>query len=40
MELRRPQPDDLDALLAFFERIPAAERTFLKEAVLDRAAVE
>src|SRR4051812_50064864 len=40
MELRRPQPDDLDALLAFFERIPAAERTFFKEAVLDRATVE
>jgi L-amino acid N-acyltransferase YncA len=40
MELRRPGPDDLDGLLAFFERIPAAERTFFKEAVLDRAAVE
>src|SRR3954464_5265113 len=40
MELRRPHPDDLDALLAFFERIPAAERTFFKEAVLDRATVE
>jgi L-amino acid N-acyltransferase YncA len=40
MELRPPAPDDLEALLAFFERIPAAERTFFKEAVLDRAAVE
>ena len=40
MELRPPGPDDLDALLAFFERIPAAERTFFKEAVLDRATVE
>jgi ribosomal protein S18 acetylase RimI-like enzyme len=40
MEVRRPAPDDLDALLAFFERIPAAERTFFKEQVLDRATVE
>jgi L-amino acid N-acyltransferase YncA len=40
MEIRRPVPDDLDALLAFFERIPAAERTFFKEAVLDPATVE
>src|SRR4051812_31718278 len=40
MELRRPRDDDVDGLLAFFERIPAAERTFFKEAVLDRAAVE
>jgi L-amino acid N-acyltransferase YncA len=40
MEIRRPGADDIDALLAFFERIPAAERTFFKEAVLDRATVE
>jgi len=40
MELRRPMDEDVDGLLAFFERIPAAERTFFKEAVLDRAAVE
>src|SRR3954451_18021846 len=40
MEIRRPGPGDIDALLAFFERIPAAERTFFKEAVLDRATVE
>src|SRR4051812_50081376 len=40
MEIRRPGADDIEALLAFFERIPAAERTFFKEAVLDRATVE
>jgi RimJ/RimL family protein N-acetyltransferase len=40
MELRRPLPSDVDALVEFFARIPAAERTFFKEAVLDRAAVE
>src|SRR3954449_2913707 len=40
MEIRPPAPDDLEALLAFFERIPAAERTFFKEAVLDRSTVE
>jgi L-amino acid N-acyltransferase YncA len=40
MEIRPPRPDDLDALLAFFARIPEAERTFFKEPVLDRAAVE
>jgi ribosomal protein S18 acetylase RimI-like enzyme len=40
MELRRPSDEDIDGLLGFFERIPAAERTFFKEAVLDRAAVE
>ena len=40
MEIRRPQPHDVDALLEFFTRIPAAERTFFKEPVLDRAAVE
>src|SRR3954467_8706864 len=40
MQIRPPAPDDLEALLAFFERIPAAERTFFKEAVLDRSTVE
>ena len=40
MEIRAPRPDDLDALLAFFARIPEAERTFFKEHVLDRPAVE
>jgi L-amino acid N-acyltransferase YncA len=40
MEIRPPRPDDLDALLAFFTRIPEAERTFFKEPVLDRSAVE
>jgi L-amino acid N-acyltransferase YncA len=40
MEIRGRRPEDLDALLAFFDRIPAAERTFFKEAVLDPAAVE
>ena len=40
MEIRRPGPDDVDALLAFFARIPESERTFFKEEVLDRATVE
>jgi GNAT superfamily N-acetyltransferase len=40
MEIRAPDTSDLDGLLAFFERIPAAERTFFKEPVLDRATVE
>jgi ribosomal protein S18 acetylase RimI-like enzyme len=40
MEIRRPGPDDVEALIGFFERIPAAERTFFKEAVLDRPTVE
>jgi L-amino acid N-acyltransferase YncA len=40
MDIRPPRPDDLDPLLAFFARIPDAERTFFKEPVLDRAAVE
>jgi RimJ/RimL family protein N-acetyltransferase len=40
MEIRPPGTGDVDALLAFFARIPAAERTFFKEAVLDRATVE
>ena len=40
MEIRSPTPEDLDALLAFFERVPESERTFFKEPVLDRATVE
>jgi GNAT superfamily N-acetyltransferase len=40
MEIRRPTAGDVDALLDFFARIPAAERTFFKEPVLDRATVE
>ena len=40
MDIRSPTPDDLDALLAFFERVPESERTFFKEHVLDRATVE
>jgi len=40
MEIRRPGPGDLDALLAFFAAVPDHERTFFKEPVLDRATVE
>jgi L-amino acid N-acyltransferase YncA len=40
MEIREPTRDDLDALMDFFERVPESERTFFKEQVLDRAAVE
>ena len=40
MEIREPTPADLDALLAFFARVPESERTFFKEAVLDRATVQ
>ena len=40
MDIRTPTPDDLDALLDFFERVPESERTFFKELVLDRATVE
>jgi ribosomal protein S18 acetylase RimI-like enzyme len=40
MEIREPTPADLDAVLAFFERIPDAERTFFKEEILDRATVD
>jgi len=38
--IREPTREDLDALMAFFERIPESERTFFKEPVLDRATVE
>ena len=40
MEIRDLQSGDEDALLAFFERVPAGERAFFKEEVLDRACVE
>jgi RimJ/RimL family protein N-acetyltransferase len=40
MEIRALRADDVDALLEFFARVPAAERTFFKEAVLDRFTVE
>jgi L-amino acid N-acyltransferase YncA len=40
MDIREPTRDDLDALMDFFERVPESERTFFKEQVLDRAAVE
>jgi ribosomal protein S18 acetylase RimI-like enzyme len=40
MQIREPSAQDLDALLQFFARIPESERTFFKEAVLDRATVE
>ena len=40
MQIREPSAADLDGLLAFFERVPESERTFFKEPVLDRAAVE
>ena len=40
MEIRAPSGADLDALITFFERIPESERTFFKEAVLDRPTVE
>jgi RimJ/RimL family protein N-acetyltransferase len=40
MDVRAPAPADLEALLAFFARVPEGERTFFKEAVLDRAAVQ
>jgi L-amino acid N-acyltransferase YncA len=40
MNIHEPTRDDLDALLAFFERVPESERTFFKEPVLDRATVE
>ena len=40
MQIRAPSEADLDALVAFFERVPESERTFFKEPVLDRATVE
>jgi ribosomal protein S18 acetylase RimI-like enzyme len=38
--IRTPSAEDLDALLAFFARVPESERTFFKEPVLDRSTVE
>jgi L-amino acid N-acyltransferase YncA len=40
MQIREPSAADLDALMAFFARVPESERTFFKEPVLDRATVE
>jgi ribosomal protein S18 acetylase RimI-like enzyme len=40
MEIHEPTPADLDAVLAFFGRVPESERTFFKEEVLDRATVD
>jgi RimJ/RimL family protein N-acetyltransferase len=40
MEIRAPGREDLGAVLDFFARVPAGERTFFKEPVLDAAAVE
>jgi L-amino acid N-acyltransferase YncA len=39
VEVRAPTPDDVDALLAFFLRVPDGERTFFKEPTIDRATV-
>ncbi len=35
MNLRPPTPEDTDALLAFFLRVPDGERTFFKERAVD-----
>lgn len=40
MVVRKPAADDVEALLTFFAAVPEHERTFFKEDVLDRAAVE
>jgi ribosomal protein S18 acetylase RimI-like enzyme len=40
MQIREPSAADLDALMAFFARVPESERTFFKEPVLDRATIE
>jgi len=40
MEIRAPEPADLEALLGFFARVPESERTFFKEEVLDEETVE
>jgi ribosomal protein S18 acetylase RimI-like enzyme len=40
MQIREPSAPDLDALMAFFARVPESERTFFKEPVLDRATIE
>jgi L-amino acid N-acyltransferase YncA len=40
MEIRKQQPEDLEAMLAFYAGVPEDERTFLKEEPMDRAAIE
>jgi len=40
MDIRRPEPDDRDALVRFIERIPEADRTFFKEDVGDTSIIE
>jgi len=40
MQVRKPSEQDVDGLLEFFARVPESERTFFKEQLLDRAAVE
>lgn len=37
--IRLPREEDLDALMAFFARVPEGERAFFKEPVLDRETV-
>jgi L-amino acid N-acyltransferase YncA len=37
--VRAPDPDDTDALLAFFLRVPDGERSFFKEQAVDRETV-
>lgn len=39
MEIRQPEPNDSEALYAFFQRIPEGDRTFFKEDVLDEQVV-
>jgi ribosomal protein S18 acetylase RimI-like enzyme len=39
MDIRRPEPHDVEAALAFFGRVPEGERTFFRERVLDGATV-
>ncbi len=39
MNLRPPTYEDIDALLAFFLRVPEGERTFFKERAVDRETV-
>jgi ribosomal protein S18 acetylase RimI-like enzyme len=40
IDVRRPGPEDVDELLGFFGRVPAGERVFFKEEILDRSSVE
>lgn len=39
MKIREQRPEDLEALLTFWEAVPVDERTFLKEDVVDRAVI-